>query len=230
MLSISDTAKAPSVIAESIPANDTVLPDESTTESHNDSPSESDTASKELNPRVLLLIVDGIRVEEISSTQTSDLTGRLGSDFMPGLWGTIGRAGTVLRQIYNTGGTYTFVAHAGLFAGRDLPLANLPIAGPDQSTLYRPEVLGLMQMAQERCGSARVHFVGDATLLMDSSGSLYPNYTSAGIYKTLNAEMATLDQNVVAAVEEAFSQNACLVVANLHGVDLQGPRSARANR
>lgn len=212
-------AKAPSVIAESIPAQHSALPDESTIES---SPPDSDTALKEPNPRVLLLIVDGIRVEEISSTQPSDLTGHLGSDLMPGLWGTIGHAGTVLRQIYNTGGTYTFVAHAGLFAGRDLPLANLPVAGPNQSTLYRPEVLGLMQMAQERCGPARVHFVGDATLLTDSSGSLYPNYTSAGIYETLNAEMSTLDQNVVAAVKEAFSQNACLVVANLHGVDLQG--------
>jgi Sulfatase len=167
------------------------------------------------HPRLLLLVVDGLRVEEFTSSWVSDLTGVTGEQWAPRTWAELAPKGTLVRSILSAGPTFTAPAHAAILAGRNLPYSNL--GSPGYSTLYRPELPTLMQTTERDCGPTR--YLGNATLLWDTGGSLYPGMEDPGTYDgTYHAD----EQVLRAVVNFARDEDPCLIVANLHDVDREG--------
>ncbi len=167
------------------------------------------------HPRLLLLVVDGLRVEEFSSSWVSDLTGVTGEQWAARTWAELAPKGTFVRSILSAGPTFTAPAHAAILAGRNLPYSNL--ASPGHATLYRPELPTLMQTTERDCGPAR--YLGNATLLWDTGGSVYPGMEDPGSYDGSHR----LDEHVLESVVNlARDVDPCLIVANLHQVDREG--------
>ncbi|HNC94913.1 MAG TPA: sulfatase-like hydrolase/transferase, partial [Myxococcota bacterium] len=167
------------------------------------------------HPRLLLLVVDGLRVEEFSSSWVSDLTGVTGEQWAPRTWAELAPKGTFIRSILSAGPTFTAPAHAAILAGRNLSYANL--GSPGYSTLYRPELPTLMQTTERDCGPAR--YLGNATLLWDTGGSVYPGMEDPGTYDGFYRS----DEGVLGGVVSlARDVDPCLIVANLHDVDREG--------
>ena len=167
------------------------------------------------HPRLLLLVVDGLRVEEFSSSWVSELTGVTGEQWATHTWAELAPKGTFVRSILSAGPTFTAPAHAAILAGRNLSYSNL--SSPGYATLYRPELPTLMQTTERDCGPAR--YLGNATLLWDTGGSLYPGMEDPGTY---DGSYHTDNGVLEGVLSLARDDDPCLIVANLHDVDREG--------
>lgn len=184
-----------------------------------------------VEPSVLLLVTDGVRVEELSSDWPSDLTGMSGEDYADGLWGRFARDTAVYRAAYNPAITITAPGHAQMLTGRLDPLANFGVEA-EGAGLYRPEWPTLFEAARDQLGLGESDTVllANTELLMPLTASVFPGQGEA-----VGAEYAMVvdPQRPDAPInddEPMFDEIKALIdagpprvlVVNLHDVDRAG--------
>ncbi|MDP2317178.1 MAG: alkaline phosphatase family protein [Pseudomonadota bacterium] len=180
-------------------------------------------------PSVIVLVLDGVRTDELTATGTSDVTGTSGEAFATHTWDTLAPAGTVVRAIRNTGITITAPAHAALVTGHVETFANFPVDATIGPGLYRPTLPTIFEAARDQLGleEAQVLLLANTELLEPIDRSLYPGAgAGAETYEVFDPETGHPvgeDAPVIEALLERIDTTAPrLAVVNLHDVDRAG--------
>lgn len=177
-------------------------------------------------PRALLVVLDGVRTDELTGLAPSPLTGLPGDGWAPRTWETFGAEGTVVREALNPGITITAPAHAALLTGRNEPVANFPV-GDEGVGWYRPERPTLFEevRAQLALGEEDVVLLGNTELIEPVSASVQPGAAGARwrIVPDPSGAPAAEDAPVLDAIEAAVEEGPPkLMVVNFHDVDREG--------
>ncbi len=175
----------------------------------------------------LIIVVDGVRTDEFSRTEPSDLTGDPGTELAAQVWATIAPHGTVIRTLLNTGVTITAPAHAAMLIGRAEPYANFPM--DDGVGTYRPVLPTLFEEATEQLAlpEGQVVFMTNTALLEGLAHSLYPGAGDGAVWldvpDPIEDGKGTTDAEVLDALQLRIQRDhPRLVVVNLHSVDRAG--------
>jgi len=126
--------------------------------------------------RVVVVVIDGVRLDESFASWDSDLTGEPAQATMPRIFEELVPQGTLVLPTYNMGTTITAPAHATLFTGARQRLANFSVdAGPG---LYRPErpTLGEELRRQTQAAQEESLILANADLIWPMDWSLMPGY------------------------------------------------------
>jgi hypothetical protein len=128
----------------------------------------------EYPPSALVLVLDGVRVEELTSTFASDVTGVSGEEYAHKLWADVAPDAAVVRAAINPGVTITAPGHLEMLTGRVDALANY--ATDFGAGLYRPELPTLFEELRSQldlpAGDALL--LANTELLLPATSSLYP--------------------------------------------------------
>ncbi len=174
--------------------------------------------------RALVLVVDGVRTDELCTTTPSDVTGISGEEMAPGLWATVAPDGVVSRNALATGATITAPAHAALLTGRPEAYANLAMDGGPG--LYRPLLPTLFEAVRELgVGADEVVLAANTQLLEGLTHSVRSEdgATWALVPDPADASTASDDAGVLDAVRRRIDAGPPrLLVVNLHDVDRAG--------
>ena len=175
-----------------------------------------DTASSPTTPqvgsRVVVLVLDGIRLEESLGDGYSDVLEMSTADILPKVRDIIDNHGVRVEGAMATGVTITAPGHSDLLTGLRHSFANYP--ADDGAGAYLPEFPSLLAMFPE----------GEA-LLATNSALVTPLHNSLSPHTVAAASIAnaTSDRNVFTVLREHMTNSALqLVVANLHQADSQG--------
>ena len=186
-------------------------------------PEQAPIAAVAAAPSVLVLVIDGVRTDEIVSAEVSPLTGEPGVATAPGLWSTLAPRALVARDMLATGATITAPAHAALLTGVPEAYANFPLDGGVGA--YRPVHPTLFEAAREQLdldADDAVLVANTALLegLVGSVGTAFP-----GAWAGLEGDAADPggDGRVFDALRARIDAGPPRVlVANLHDVDRAG--------
>ena len=134
------------------------------------------------DPHVLVIVLDGVRVDETTSTTPSDLTGVTGEQWASNLWADLAPDATVVRSILNPVLTSTAPGHAAMLIGRPEPLFTVGFqvgAGPG---LYRPQIPTIFEAARDQLGwsAADTTFLANTPVPESVLESIYPGQEGAG--------------------------------------------------
>ena len=179
---------------------------------------------------VIVVIVDGVRVEESLSTEVSELSGVTGREMWPQVFSELAPEGTVLTNVRNQGTTVTAPAHATIFTGARVPLGNMAV---DQGVgLYRPErpTLGEEARRQLELEAGEVVVLANQSLISPMTSSTMPGYgeelgaTWLHVVSSPGSERpAPEDAQVFSTLDKQLeTSEPRLVVANLKAVDRTG--------
>lgn len=176
--------------------------------------------------RVVLLVVDGARVDELLGDTVSAVSGVAGAELAPDIHAELIPAGALYRRAISEGVTITTEAHATLFTGRRLPLGTFP---PSSGDSYAPDVPTLFEAVRREYGlsQGQVALVVNTVLLADLQTSLAPGFGAdfAPTYDFITDDQGRdlSDPFIIARVKARLADNdSYLVAANLHQVDLAG--------
>ncbi|MDP2306293.1 MAG: hypothetical protein Q8P18_09730 [Pseudomonadota bacterium] len=182
-----------------------------------------------LPPSVLVLVLDGVRTDELSRTQTSDLTGVSGEAYAEETWSRLAVRGTVVRAALNQGVTITAPAHAALLTGRPETFANFPVETDRGPGLYRPELPTIFEAARVTLGLGEddVVLLANTELLSPITASLAPGFGEGARYDLVidpdRGEPANDDAPVFEALDALIDAGPPrLLVVNLHDADRAG--------
>lgn len=197
-------------------------------------PPAADTgATLEPGPRVVILVLDGVRLEESLADAEdhgagwSDAAEAATDDVMPEVRSRLLARGARVRRAVSAGNTNTVPAHATFVTGARRTYANMPmVSGP---RYYRPLVPTLGELARRDLGldAHEVALVGNTWLLTSLEYGLHPDLGAA--FETPwhfvarsgdPTNPAADDRSVVREVREHLQDGARFVLANLHHVDL----------
>jgi hypothetical protein len=180
-------------------------------------------------PSVIVLVMDGVRTDEFTSTTVSSVTGVTGEAYAKNAWKTLAPDASVVRAAHNTGITITAPAHLALVSGRVDAFANFPVddvAGPG---LYRPLLPTLFEEARSQLDlpEEEVLLLANTELLEPVEHSLYPDAgEGAETWELFDPETGVPlgeDAPVIAALLERIDATPPrLAVVNLHDVDRAG--------
>ncbi len=179
---------------------------------------------------VLILVMDGVRLEESLGDDPSSANGELPSSFLPTIWDE--RLGTGVRstEAWNIGATTTVPAHAAIVTGRRVPLANYA-AGDDPGLYLSPlPTLGeLLRADDASVARADNLLMGNTKLPSALTHSLWPGlgWDVGGDYSLVTqGESQKTSQDDAEVVEKLTAELAAnpvrLGVVNLHQVDRSG--------
>ncbi len=175
----------------------------------------------------VILVMDGVRVEESLGDEPSSATGEYPQEFMPETWSELLPQGVRASDSWSIGATTTTPAHAAIVTGRRMALANYPMNG--DVGLYQPELPSLIQAAREQLEAEQeqVVVVANTELVHPIMDSLWPQSEGASWLWVPEAEdedkPAQDDQAVIAALKTHMTENPTrLAVVNLHQVDRSG--------
>lgn len=177
-------------------------------------------------PRALLIVLDGVRTDELTGLAPSPLTGMPGAGWATRTWETFGAEGTVVREALNPGITITAPAHAALVTGRNDPLANFPVSDEGVGW-YRPERPTLFEeaRAQLALGEGDVVLLGNTELVEPVKASVQPGAEGAAwrMVTGQNGLPAGEDAPVLDAIRTVVDEGPPkLMVVNFHDVDREG--------
>jgi hypothetical protein len=179
---------------------------------------------------VLIVVMDGVRLEESLGDDPSRATGEHPSELMPRAWSALLPAGARSTDAWNLGATTTTPAHAAMLAGRRIPFANYPVF--EEPGLYRPDLPTLFEHLRQREGLGQ-----DEVLLMANTDLIEPlehsTWPGLGAAQAARWSMITQpdapddpaedDAMVLEALREALeSHQPRLALVNLHKVDRAG--------
>ncbi len=106
-----------------------------------------ETASEvETTDALLIVVMDGVRLEESLGDQASSATGDLPEQMLPTVWDELLPQGLRATNAWNLSATITAPAHAAILSGRRLPYANFAM-GTDPG-LLRPTLPGLHEVLE----------------------------------------------------------------------------------
>jgi hypothetical protein len=169
---------------------------------------------------VVVLVIDGVRTDEITRETTSELTGVTGPEWAPRIWSDVAPDATVIRALRNTGVTITAPAHAAMLVGNNLNYGNFPSS--EGAGLYRPPLPTLFEES-----GVRSALVSNTPLIVGLEESDYPDDRSGAVWTYIEDDGPLVpDDEVTAGVQEAIDNGSHLVVANLHSADAAGHEQA----
>ena len=182
-----------------------------------------------LPPSVMVLILDGVRADELSRVETSALTGMSGEAYAAETWETLAVHATIVRAALNQGATTTAPAHAALVTGRPETFANFPVDAARGPGVYVPEHPTIFEAAREGLGLAEedVVLLANTELLSPVTTSLAPGFGRGARYDLVvdpdRGEPANDDAPVFDALNALIDAHPPrLVVVNLHDADRAG--------
>ncbi len=179
---------------------------------------------------VVVVVMDGVRLEESLGDEPSSATGEHPSTLMPHAWDSLVPIGARSTETWSLGATATAPAHAAMLTGRRVPFGNYPVF--EDPGLYRPDLPTLMELVrrQGELGEEQVRVISNTSLIQPLEHGTWPGLGPAhGASWTLvtnpdgSGDFADDDALVVDALREALElHQPRLVVANLHKVDRAG--------
>ena len=179
---------------------------------------------------VIVVIVDGVRVDESISTEISELSGVTGREMWPQVFSELAPEGTLLTNVRNQGTTVTAPAHAAMFTGARIALGNMAV---DEGVgLYRPErpTLGEEVRRQLELDPQGAVVMANQSLISPMTYSTMPGYgpdlgaTWFHVVSSPDSDRpAPQDAQVFSTLEKQLDTiQPRLVVANLKAVDRTG--------
>lgn len=183
---------------------------------------------------VVVLVLDGVRIEESFGSGTSSAAdGVPTSELLPRVRAELVPEGTLVLPAYNLGTTTTAPGHAVLLTGAPVAFGNFPPT--ESSGAYFPALPTLFELVRSQYDAPASHvaLTGNTTLLDGLGRSTYPGLGAGFGTEYVSAEGdrdGVLDEDVVAAVRELLDTSPSrLLVANLHIADHMGHRGELAS-
>ncbi len=173
-------------------------------------------------PYALVLVIDGVRTDELTSPHRSTITGVSGEEWAAEAWDELAPRAAVVRSALNTGVPTTAPAHAALLTGRSTSYANYPAPGARPGP-YLPDVPTLLDEA-----SAQLGLGADGAVLLANTELLSGVASTVGgggrfVYIGDARGPAITDEPVFDAIRAAIDDGPPRVlIANLHGADRAG--------
>lgn len=186
-----------------------------------------DTPGEVLPRFALITVLDGVRVDEFTSTYASSLTGVSGEEWASEVWDQMVPHGTVVRSVYNSGITVTAASHAAMMTSRVVAFAN---CSADAISSYRPEFPTIFEEFRKKTelGEDDVQMFGNTFFLGALPSSIQPGYGNGASWEMLVSDEDTSqpvgnDTPVLNAIEAAIDAGPPrLMVVNFHNADLLG--------
>ena len=188
------------------------------------------TSHEDSRPRVVVVVMDGVRAEESLGDRTSSATGLAPWEMMPQTWEKLVPQGARATSALNTGITITAPAHCALTSGLKQPLANYAVE--DEPGIYRPELPSVMEQLRADWQLPREDMVvtGNTILIKPISHSLWPDggYESGADFVMVGRDGSDIipakdDSDVFEAIQEQLATTQpTFIIANLHSVDRAG--------
>ncbi len=176
---------------------------------------------------VVVLVLDGVRIEESFGSGTSNAAGGVSTaELLPRIRDELVPEGTLVLPAYNLGTTITAPGHAVLLTGAPSGYGNFPPT--ESSGAYFPALPTLFELvrSQYEAGPDHVALLGNTTLIGGLGRSTYPGLGAdyGTEYRMAPSEgNAVADADVVAEVKSLLASSPSrLVVANLHHPDQMG--------
>jgi hypothetical protein len=188
------------------------------------------TENDAIGRAAIVLVIDGVRTDELCGEAPSELTGLSGPDLAPALWSRLAPQARWSGAALNTGVTVTAPAHAALLLGRHEPYANFPMRNGEGPALYRPLAPTLFEELRDtmQLDEGDMLLLGNTELLGGLNHSAVPLATGGATWHhvpdadPLDAWPAD-DASVFAALRERIDDHPPrLAVVNLHDVDRAG--------
>lgn len=185
-----------------------------------------------LAEHVIVLVMDGTRIDESFGEGVSSAAGQATENIMPTFRSQLYPLGTLVKPGYATGITITAPGHCDLLTGVRQPFANY--ANSSGVGYYLPELPTVFEAVREDrdVSSTSTLLMGNTLLIEPAKKSLYPGQdTDNGAYYDLTEETgepeggkpAEDDIQVLDAIKSALeSEERHLLVANLHDIDRAG--------
>jgi hypothetical protein len=180
-------------------------------------PAETETGIPEAGERsVVVLVMDGVRVDESLGDGESSAAGVPSSDIMPGLRELVSQEGALVSHTYVTGLTMTGPGHVDMLVGRHLPFANYPVDADGVTGAYLPELPTLF----EALSPEAVQLVGNGNLIAPAARSLYTGSDHPGAPLTF---FGRSDPALLLELRNILTlSRPRLIVVNLHDIDRSG--------
>lgn len=184
---------------------------------------------------VILLVMDGPRVDETFGTPELDAQGGYSdaseantADLMPMMKSSMLPYGTLIRPGYCTGITITGPGHATILTGVRNFFGHF--ATPEGAGMYRPELPTLYEAIDQQLGTGAgpVVLMGNTDHIESLSYSLYPGAgaTYGAAYSLVTDENGIPEEGdppvIDAIITELAAGQPRLLLANLHGMDRAG--------
>jgi hypothetical protein len=177
---------------------------------------------------VLLVVMDGVRLEESLGDDPSSATGDHPSALMPVTWDRLLPAAVRSTQAWNLGATSTTPAHAAMLAGSRIPFANYPVY--EDPGLYRPDLPSILELVNAQADGDQALLISNTSLLEPLEHSAWPGLGPelAARWQLVlepdgSGDPAEEDAAVLDALREALlDSQPSLAVVNLHKVDRAG--------
>ena len=164
----------------------------------------------ESSPRVVVLVLDGTRIDETFGNGHSSAADQPTEAVLPQLREALLPYGALIQPGYATGITITGPGHCDLLSGRRQDFINYP--NPNGPEAYLPDLPTLPELIQDTL------LIGNTPLIEPLHGSLYPRGEHA-MYTSVDGS----DADVLRVLRERLLENPTrLTVANLHDIDRSG--------
>jgi hypothetical protein len=184
-----------------------------------------------MEPSALVIVLDGVRVEEFSSLSASDITGIPGEQHAARTWSVLAPDALAVRAIQNPVLTSTVPGHAAMLTGRPEPLFT---AGMDERGvgLHRPLVPTIFEAirGQLGLGESDAQLVANTVTLPAVVASLYPTTVDLGgrwvMVSEADGSAEPDDSRLFHAVQATIEAGPPrLLVVNAHDADRAGHAS-----
>ncbi len=173
--------------------------------------------------RVVVIVLDGVRLEESLGDGVSSATGAPSSGFLPGVRRSLVPRGALISRAIAVGPTATAEGHAGLLTGRRLHQSTFPTG--DGVGVYRPLVPTVFEAARAHLGlsAEQVVLLSNTVHLESHTHGLHPSGSAGATWRFAGDAQPESDAAVLQRLGDLLIEdNARLVLANLHGMDAAG--------
>ena len=165
---------------------------------------------------VVVLVLDGVRVDESLGDGESSVAGVPTAEIMPGLRKLIADEGALVSHAYVTGLTQTGPGHVDMLVGRKMPIANYPVDTEGEAGAYLPELPTLFESLPED----EVWLLGNGYLIAPAARSVYPGSDHPGAQVEY---LGRSDPALLLDLREVLeTSRPRLTVVNLHDIDRAG--------
>ncbi|MDG1482215.1 MAG: alkaline phosphatase [Myxococcota bacterium] len=174
---------------------------------------------------VVVLILDGLRIDESFGDGYSDAAGMNTEDIMPIVREQLLPQGTLVKPGYSTGITITAPGHSDMITGVRQTFANYPNDEGEGAYLTELPTLFEELRAQHGLTSEQVLMGSNALLATPLRKSIYPGYSDLGAYTVYfyqEGSAITDPKTLLLLRDELETNKPRLTFVNLHSIDRAG--------
>ena len=179
--------------------------------------------------RVIVLVLDGVRIEESFSPGGRSAFGIETEALLPNIHSELVPSGTLVIPGFAVGTTATAPGHFELITGARQPFINAP--DPDSTESYRPSIPTIFEAVRRssNLSAEQTLFIVNTVHLASLEYSAHPGYGAelTGQYTYLSQENGTGpvqsdSQVIVELISHLREHDTRLAIANLHQIDRAG--------